>query len=83
MKDSSNIKRAPHSDSEQHLLQKDNFSDAENCLNTMKKIASLIEAVSINLSLTAPMTVHRARYLNPLSYLLGFKLILYRALLLS
>lgn len=46
MKDSSNIKRAPHSDTEQHLLQKDNFSDAENCLNTMKKIASLIEAVS-------------------------------------
>jgi hypothetical protein len=46
MKDSSNIKRAPH-DSEQTLLQKDHLSDAENCLNTMKKIASLIEAVSI------------------------------------
>lgn len=61
MKDSSNIKRAPHSDSEQHLLQKDNFSDAENCLNTMKKIASLIEAVSfIKLSLTASMTAHSA-----------------------
>lgn len=45
MKDSSNIRRAPH-DSEQTLLQKDHLSDAENCLNTMKKISSLIEAVS-------------------------------------
>ena len=60
MKDSSNIKRAPHSDSEQTLLQKDNFSDGENCLNTMKKISSLIEAVSIYRPVTAPMGNHGA-----------------------
>lgn len=46
MKDSSHIRRAPH-DTEQHLLQKENLSDSENCLNTMKKISGLIEAVSI------------------------------------
>ena len=45
MKDSSHIKRAPH-DAEQHLLQKEQLSDSENCLNTMKKISALIEAVS-------------------------------------
>jgi hypothetical protein len=46
MKDSSHIRKAPH-DTEQHLLQKENMSDAENCLNTMKKISSLIEAGAI------------------------------------
>jgi hypothetical protein len=47
MKDSSNIKRAPHNDGEEHLLQKEGMSDGENCLNTMKKISSLIEAGAI------------------------------------
>ena len=46
MKDSTHIKRAPH-DTEQHLLQKEQLSDSENCLKTMKMIASLIEDVSI------------------------------------
>lgn len=47
MKDSSNIRKAPHNDQEQTLLQKESQSDAEVCLNTMKKISSLIEAGAI------------------------------------
>ena len=46
MKDSSHIRSAPH-DTEQHLLEKENLSNSENCLNTMKHIADLIEAVSL------------------------------------
>jgi len=46
MKDSKHIKRAPH-DTEQHLLQKEQLSDSDNCLKTMKQIATLIEEGAI------------------------------------
>lgn len=46
MSSAAHIKKAPHNDQEQTLLQKENISDSENCLNTMKKISGLIEAVS-------------------------------------
>ena len=47
MKDSTHIKAAKK-DVEQRLLQKnDDLSGSVNCLNEMKKIATLIEAVSI------------------------------------
>lgn len=45
MKDSTHIKAAKK-DVEQRLLQNDDLSGSVNCLNEMKKIASLIEAVS-------------------------------------
>ena len=68
MKDSSHIKRAPH-DAEQHLLQKEQLSDSENCLNTMKKISALIEAVSCLLlySLSLNLGPRRMRVYSPLS----------------
>lgn len=52
MKDSSHIRCAPH-DTEQHLLEKENLSNSENCLNTMKHIADLIEAVSFSFFLVS------------------------------
>jgi len=50
MKDSTHIKAAKK-DVEQRLLQNDDLSGSVNCLNEMKKIASLIEAVSDSLDL--------------------------------
>jgi len=46
MKDSTHIKAAKK-DVEQRLLQNDDLSGSVNCLNEMKKIASLIEAGAI------------------------------------
>ena len=76
MKDSTHIKRAPH-DTEQHLLQKEQLSDSENCLKTMKQIAALIEAVS-TLSTLSLGPCSSAAYSPLPSYLLAFNLLLYR-----
>jgi hypothetical protein len=60
MKDSTHIKAAKK-DVEQRLLQNnDDLSGSVNCLNEMKKIASLIEAVSIPFLYFEPRTNSRS-----------------------
>jgi hypothetical protein len=68
MKDSKHIKRAPH-DTEQHLLQKEQLSDSDNCLKTMKQIATLIEEVSAFSALFGPWTILECGLLASFAFL--------------